>query len=397
MTEHEGRKGGRHEGTKDSIVNRQSSIVNRQSAIRNRQPPIVNRAPRNPRILIRGLLCFGVGVSGCVIIPRAPDRAQESALRRRAIEAVKRAVRYEHDSGVRALGIEVMQKCLGADGLPWLRNALRDDEPVVPFAALLALGTLQDRESYATIHAFVHQQDDNLKVAAYYALHRLGDTSYSARLPDMLLTHPSSDVRRSAAMVLGLLGDPQAVKLLARAMKDQDQLVQQEALEAMASLGNPEAIQQLTFSASSGMGFQRVSAINTLAALTDPSLETTFRYKLQEGEYLDTRLAGARALGLLGIDEGFGIALKALDFNSPQRDVRRDPPEAQIRRVRQLAAIALGAIGDRRALPVLQRRMNDQSSPWVQVVAADAILEILGTDPLAHMSRERRRGQREGA
>ena len=46
-------------------------------------------------------------------------------------------------------------------------------------------------------------------------------------------------------------------------------------------------------------------------------------------------------------------------------------------RVRQLAAMALGAIGDHRALPALRRRLNDPSDPRVQVYAANAILEIL--------------------
>lgn len=341
------------------------------------------------RALSAGFWC--VAVSGCVSVPRAPDLAYEADLRARAIDAVKRAVRYEHDSGMRVLGIEVMQKHLDSDGLPWIRNALYDDEPVVHFAALLALGTLRDNEAIETVRRFADHDDANLRVAAYYALHRMGDINHSAYLPEMLLTHESADVRRSAAMVFGMLGEPQAVKLLARAMKDQDQPVRQEALESMARLGNREAVQQLTFSSSSGMGFQRVSAINTLGELKDPGLQDTFRYKLHEGEYLDTRLAAARALGLLGANEGFATALKALDFDSPQRGIANDPPRAQIRRVRQMAAIALGAIGDRRALPALQRRLNDQTSPWVQVVAADAILEILGTGALPGLARDRAR------
>ncbi len=203
--------------------------------------------------------------SGCATVGGRLDPAEEAALRNRAIEALKRAARYQYAGSVRALGIEVMQRRLGARGLPWIRNGLRDEEPGVQFAALLALGTLRDRQSYSTIRSFIENTDDNLKVAAYYALHRLRYTRDSAHLPEMLLEHPSPDVRRSAALVLGMLDEPKAVKLLARAMKDEDESVQQQALQSMALLGSSEAIQQLTFSASSGMGPQRVSAINTLA------------------------------------------------------------------------------------------------------------------------------------
>jgi HEAT repeat protein len=304
-------------------------------------------------------------------------------LRERAIEAVKWAVRYKPLAGVRVLGIEIMQRHFGERGLPWIRNALLDENDGVKFAALLALGAQRDRDSVATIRAFVNDENGNLRAAAIFALHQMGDTRHSARLPELLLDAPEADVRRSAALVLGLLGEKDAVKLLARLMKDESMLVRQQALESMALLGNREAIQQLTFEASSGTGENRVPAIAALTELADPSLENTFRYKLASGEYIETRLAAARGLGVLNSKAGLEIALRGLDFDSPLQTSVRDPAREQIRRVRQLAALALGAIGDRRALPALAQRMNDQSDPRVQIVAADAILQILGMDALA--------------
>ncbi len=321
---------------------------------------------------------------GCATTPspHMVDPVAVDALRDRAVEAIKRAVRYEHAGSVRALGIEVMQRRLGDDALPWLRNALHDEEPGVNFAALMALGTLRDRDSRERVAMLAEHENKVLRVAACFALHQMGDTRYSARLPELLLDDPSPEVRRSGAMVLGLLDEAKAVRLLARAMKDKDEYVRQEALESMARLGNPEAVSQLTFSASSGPGDRRVSAINTLAELEQPSLANTFRYKLQKGEYVETRLAAANALGRLGIDDGLKLALKHIDFNRPQENVAQDPPRLQIRRVRQLAANALGSIGDPAALPALEKRLSDQADPWIQVAAADAILGILGTgDP----------------
>ncbi len=324
-----------------------------------------------------------LSVAGCITVPKAPDPSEARALRDRAVDALKRAIRFEHAGQVRALGIEVMQSRLGEASLPWIRNALHDPEPGVQFAAILGVGTLQDQRSAHRILTVLDSGDENLRVAALYALHRLGDTRRSAELPALLLRAPSVDVRRNVAMVLGLLGESKAVKLLARAMKDEDDVVRQRALESMAMLGSDDAIRQLTFSASSGLGSQRVWAITTLDQLAMPSLEDTFRYKLVKGEYLDTRLAAARALGTLKNQEGLRLALASLEFNRPKPGMTRDSEEAQIRRVRQLAANALGAIGDARALPALERRLMDQADPWVQIAAADAILEIVGVDRLA--------------
>ncbi len=317
-------------------------------------------------------------MTGCATIPPPMEPIAESQLGDNAMEALKRAVRYEHAAYMRAIGIEVMERRLGTDALPWIRNALHDDDPGVQYAAILALGSLEDRESSERIRAIAEQEDEILKVVALYALHRLGDTSRTGELPPLLLEHPSADVRRTAAFVLGRLDQPKVVKLLARAMKDEDETVRQQALESMALLGGEDAIRQLTFSASSGEGATRVSAITTLAELQRPALENTFQYRLAKGDYLDTRLASAYALGRIGIGAGFKMALKAVDFDSPQIGVAQDPPKEQIRRIRQLAANALGAIGDRRALPALERRLNDQSDPRVQIAAADAILQIIG-------------------
>lgn len=328
--------------------------------------------------------CFGLlsvlPLTGCKYIGPPLNLHEQKALRNRAVEAVTRAVQYKPAGSIRAQGIEIMQRHMGAQALPRIRLALSDSEPGVKFAALLALGSLQDQASIEHIRSMANDSDPNLAVAAIYALHRLGDTSYTAKLADYLIDHESSLVRQNAAFVLGVLGEPKAVKLLARAAKDSDEMVQREAIHALAKLGSEEAVQQLTFDASSGLGGRRISAINTLAELERHELVNTFRYKLTDGDYIETRLAGARALGFLGYDDGFAFALEQLEFDSPQKDAGNDTPHAQIVRVRQAAALALGAIGNPRALSALQKHLNDPFDPRLQLTVADAILQILSAD-----------------
>jgi hypothetical protein len=106
----------------------------------------------------------------------------------------------------------------------------------------------------------------------------------------------------------------------------------------------------------------------------------TFRYKLATATHLETRLAAARGLGLLGFDDGFDMALRALRTERPPNEDPNDPPSGQILRIRQLAAAALGAIGRTDALFALKKQMDDPSDPRLQVSAAGAILQILKAD-----------------
>jgi len=329
------------------------------------------------RFFITAVMMFSA-LGGCVVIPEPLSANEEAVLRERALEAIHRAVRYKQAGSVRAFGIEILQKHEGIAAAPWLRLALEDEEPGVRFAAALAVGGVKDTSSRRALMRLVNDPNPSVQTAAYYALHRLGQSGYADRLPAMLLEHASPEVRREAAFILGLLDEPGVIKLLAKAMSDPDPTVPSQARQSMARLGSQEAILELKIWANSGAGDRRVLALNALAELADPALAETFLYKLQQGEFLELRLAAARGLGLLGRDEGFKLALRALDFDDPLENAT-DPPRDQVMRVRQLAAAALGAIDDRRALRPLRRQLEDSSDPRVQLAAADAILSILGT------------------
>jgi HEAT repeat protein len=222
----------------------------------------------------------------------------------------------------------------------------------------------------------VDDEDASVQVAALFALHRLGYEELTGRMPTYLLHREDVTVRRNAALVLGFLDEPGAIKILARAMRDGDEGVRKHALEAMARLGNQEARQELAFMTNSGVGSDEVFAIGALAETGDRIYLDAFRYKLATAVHLETRLAAARALGRLGSDEGFDVAMKALKTSRPSRRDPDDPGAGQILRARQLAAAALGAIGRSDALPACAALIGDPTDPRVQVSAARAVLEI---------------------
>lgn len=331
--------------------------------------------------MLRGSAEFGcvmllVLPVGCAQVPKVTPRLDRVELERRAFDCLKAAVRYEHNPSVRIEAVEALESSGREEALPWIRSALLDEHPAVRFAASVAVGRSCDAMAEQRLRALVDDKDASVQVAALFALHRLGYEELTGRIPTYLLQHEDVTVRRNAALVLGFLDEPGAIKILARAMRDGDEGVRKHALEAMARLGNQEARQELAFMTNSGVGSDEVFAISALAETGDRIYLDAFRYKLTTAVHLETRLAAARALGRLGSDEGFDVAMKALKTSRPFRRDPDDPGAGQVLRARQLAAAALGAIGRSDALPACAALIGDPTDPRVQVSAARAVLEI---------------------
>jgi len=346
----------------------------------------------------RKRLLFGVVlvvVTGCAASRGATAEVDRVQLKARAMECLKAAVAYPHNPAVRVQAVEALETCGSDEALPWLRTALLDEHPAVRFAACVAVGRLKDASPEMTLRGLVKDSDDSVCLAALFALHRLGRTGQSGRLPVFLLNHPDAAVRRNAAFVLGLLEEPGVAKTLAKGMRDPDKGVRDHVLEAMARLGVAEAKQELSFMANAGVGADETFAVQALAAAGDADYADTFRYKLSTAPHLETRLAAAEGLGRLGFDDGYGLAADAWRTRKPVRTDPADPPAGQVLRVRQMAAVALGAIGRDRALPDLRRVMDEEDDPRVQVSAAWAILQILQADRRSGLAflRPQRRGK----
>ncbi len=325
-------------------------------------------------------LVLGLLLTGCAATHSSIPAVDRSALRRRALEYLTAAVQYPHNPAVRVETVEALEMCQYEHGLAWIRSAMTDDHPAVRFAACVAVGVRRDNVASSAVDRCLNDGDASVRVAALFALHRLGHSQRTGKIATYLLEHEDPTVRRNAAMVLGFLEEPGAIKVLARAMKDRDAGVRQHALEAMARLGNPEAAQELAFMANAGVGTEEVFAINALASTGNRAYEDMFRYKLATAPHVETRLAAARGLGLLGSADGFEVTMRALRRDAPLRDDPNDPEKEQILRRRQLAASALGAMGRAEALPALVEMLEDSDDPRVQVSAARAILNVLEAD-----------------
>jgi len=316
----------------------------------------------------------GAGCGG----PQSRPAMPPEQVRALALRYVTAGATFRENPVIRAQAIEILQEAEGERAVPWFREALRDEHPGVRFAALMALGTLRHKESIGAVRASLADRDPSVRVAAMFALYRLGDRSVVQEWAEIARHNPDPVVRGNAVLAMGRLEDPEAVKLLRHIREDdKDDRVQLQALEAMALLGDRRAVQQLIFYASGAVGDRQTFALGALGRVGDPRAVQTLRYALTRAPHLECRLAAAGALGRLGSPEGYRLALRSLDWNSPNPKLPNDPPANQVMRVRTLAAVALGAIGNPEAIEPLRRRMEDASDPRTQLAAASAILRIL--------------------
>jgi HEAT repeat protein len=314
-------------------------------------------------------------LAGCQQVSLEP--IDEVALREEALRGLKAGARYEADAFVRAQAIEALGKVAPEQGVPYFLEALRDPSPVVRFTACMALGSAEWRDAAELLRLRLEDEDGSVQAAAVYALHCLGDQGHTSILADKLLRDPDVRVRRNTALILGELGEPGSIRLLKHAARDRDEGVMLQANEAMALLGDAKARQQLAIQAHDGAGHRQALALIAMGRIRDPRFLAAIEFRLNEGPYPETRLAAARALGRYGRKDGLKLALEELDFEASGTDLPEDPPENQVMRIRSMAALALGAIGDPVALPALKRRLEAQDDPRVQLAAARAILEIL--------------------
>ena len=181
------------------------------------------------RFLALSLGAFAVGCAQVRLDPAEADRLQE-----RAWDCLKRGISYEYLTTVRVQAIEALHEVGGDEVLPWIRHALHDEQPAVRFAACLALGARRDQVAAPRARTILNSSESSDRIGAIFVLHRLGETGHAAELATYLLEDEDPATRSNTALALGRLGEPGAVKLLARVMDGSDLGLRSNALESMA-------------------------------------------------------------------------------------------------------------------------------------------------------------------
>ena len=154
------------------------------------------------------------------------------------IAGLKKALTYTRDWRVRAAAAEALVETGAADALEALIEALADENWAVRKAAGLAIGQMRDAQALEPFLAALRGQTQEARLLAAEALGQFGDV----RAVDPLvgaLADRSWDVRAAAARALGAIADARAVSPLMVAMRESDLGVRDAAAEALVNIGQP--------------------------------------------------------------------------------------------------------------------------------------------------------------
>lgn len=290
--------------------------------------------------------------------PQARDVPVDPQLQSAARQELASSLRST-DPNVRAHAVEAIRQSEPAEHRPDILRALRDPDPLVRYAAAMAAGDLKLEEAHPILLEMLDDKDSAVRVVAHYALHRIGDTRASHDL-EKTSRDPEARVRGTTAMVLGMLGDASALKILHSMRYDRHPAVRQQAAEAMWRLGDERGRNDLVGWSVSHYPDDEMLGLLGLAAPHNHSIIEHVRAGLVT-DWPEVNLVAARAMGMLGSDEGYGVAQLGANSTDPRQRI--------------LAAMAFGAIGRSDAQDQLRNLLKDPE-PNVQVAAAQAILEL---------------------
>ncbi|MDY7009823.1 MAG: HEAT repeat domain-containing protein [Planctomycetota bacterium] len=287
------------------------------------------------------------------------------------------------DPQVRTKALEALAASEGSAAGTIILQSLQDDHVPVRFAAAMAAGDIRYGPAKPILLKMIKDADDQpkLKCAMIYALHRLGDDSYTGQLGRMI-RHKDKWVRATAAMVMGRMGEPSAkapLKSLQRT--DHDPVVQLQVVEALAQLGDERSLVLLEAFTKSQYMEDRIIAVQSLGRLTNARSIFILRQLLKDKKQEPAvRLAITGSLARRGEQVNIELPLKAV--SDPEgvlrkfrdKDVRIRPME--VTNLRVIAILALEYAPDPVVADTLAPYLHSPDGA-VRVAAGKALLRLL--------------------
>jgi len=330
-------------------------------------------------LLIAAPVIFGAGCAGPIHKTLSPN--EQSTFRAAAIQAIQEAA-FDNQPDHRMQAIEAFKEVAPAEGLATGAISLNIDStsPAVSFAALMAAGEIGAKSLMDQIRTRAESSNPHVRIAALFALHRLGSTGRTGELSRFLLDNPDARVRANAALAIGRLGGKGHVRLLKLALRrEQKTLVKLQILESLALLQDRYATERLMLDGYSEYPDQATVALMMLANAKASAAEDLFATRLAKpSDFPEVQLQAARGLARLGYNDGLDLALRNLFFDSPKHVSAQDPARRQIDRVRGLAAMALEAMADPIALGAMKRAFDAPGqSVYVRLAVARAAIRTI--------------------
>lgn len=276
---------------------------------------------------------------------------------------------------VRVNAIEVVATTGQIRLMPKVQRLLENDfvNPV-RFTAAVAVGDTEYRLGEKSLRPLLNDPDENIRIAAAYALSKLG--SFDSF--DYLCKAIASDdqmVRANAALLLGKSGDKRALKFLYIVLRreDSDDIVRFNAAESIAMLADEWIFPRLWAMVMSAYADDRIMGIRAMGALGTAKAKDVLITKLDD-DILVVRLAAAEQIGMLGDTTGEPEVLDVFKKNLTARLNKE-----QTEHVNMFTALAIGRIGTASLTRFLPQLLGDESK-FVRIAAAKAVFQCMTRD-----------------
>lgn len=338
------------------------------------------------------------------------------------IEAFNQADREVRPNICAALGAFKDQKAVAC-----LITGLSDPDPNVRFHSIASLGRQRDPAAVSHLLGCLGEANEWIFLSVVEALSRIGDHRATNPLVAFYLKEGNERKRAAIITALGFLKDLTSVPTLTKALRDPDDRVKANAIEALRRLDLPKdkilnLIQPFLKHANNRV---RGNTIVTVAALKlldlrpiiepmrqDPDkwVRATLGYvlttidhpqalpmivELLKDEDGDVKKNAARALAARATDRQTDVLIHLLDDPTPFVRLQAVQTLGKIKAVAAVAGLgrifaternfkirsaivtALGAIGDQAAVPLLQTSLRDRDSR-VRANAVESLEGLLG-------------------
>lgn len=269
---------------------------------------------------------------------------------------------------IRANAIEVVATTREVRLMPRVHRLLTDEVIPVRFAAILAVGDMEYTLARNDIVGLLSDPNPNIKVAASYAISRLGNPEYYKVLCNSLASKDQT-VRANAALLVGKSGREEGIRFLYWTLQRSDSTdkVALQAVESIAMLKDRRIYPKLWTRLISAYADDRVLGISAMGALGNEEARSALITMLDD-PVPEVRLAAAEQLGRLGDPIGESEVLAVIEKNV----IAGMSPQGQ-ERIRMFTALAIGEIGTPAVLRRLPPFLQDPS-PVVRLAAAKAAL-----------------------
>jgi HEAT repeat protein len=302
---------------------------------------------REPAVTLLGQLGDDAVVAPLTALwntPTAPTNLIAAAL-------AKLHDRYQEQYGEGAYIAELTNREISPTGIQNLLDALETPDNEDLRAIALVLGWLKRSGVVRALTRFMGRVD--LRDEIIEALVRHGSTTLDLLIAQ--LTAEDLEVRRSAVVALGRIGDSSATSALVNTLSEESLAV--DAANALAQIGDPQAVDGLLTLIGHHDASTRQAAVSALNALLPPSMSKRIIPLLHDRDP-NVRESAVKIVGYFGYPESAGALL----------ELSRDADE----RVRCAALEHLPYVDDEQSFSVLVHALKKET-PNVRAAAARAL------------------------